>query len=263
MKKSTLQKTALMVLSIALMSCNDDDNDNDGADPVPTPEPSATVTPTPEPTATVTPNPEVLSFEISINNLTAAQPLSPALVVMHSTEWSAFTTGEPASVALEELAESGDNSSLFTEASQADTTFSVLSTGTVLTPGASQTVTIDISESRLEGAQLSVVSMPVNTNDAIAAVFDQSYTSLSVGQSVTVTGIAYDAGTELNTETALTIPGPAAGGEGFNAERDDIRDQVHVHSGVVTQDDGLATSVLSGIHKWDNPIISVTISRIQ
>ena len=42
----------------------------------------------------------------------------------------------------------------------------------------------------------------------------------------------YDAGTEGNNELAGTIPGPADGGEGFNAARDDVN-VVSRHSGVV------------------------------
>src|SRR5680860_1111904 len=50
------------------------------------------------------------SYQITVTNLTAGQPLSPAAVVIHDTNWQAFTLGEPASVALETLAEAGDNS---------------------------------------------------------------------------------------------------------------------------------------------------------
>ena len=50
----------------------------------------------------------------------------------------------------------------------------------------------------------------------------------------------WDSGTEANSETAATIPGPAGGGEGFNATRDDS-DTVSFHSGVISQDDGLTS----------------------
>ena len=86
---------------------------------------------------------------------------------------------------------------------------------------------------------------------------------MAVGDAVTLRAIAYDSGTEANTETAATIPGPAGGGEGFNAARDDIADQVAMHSGVVGQDDGFATSDLTGQHRFDNPVAQVTIERIN
>ncbi|HFQ61119.1 MAG TPA: hypothetical protein ENK39_02315, partial [Epsilonproteobacteria bacterium] len=74
--------------------------------------------------------------------------------------------------------------------------------------------------------------------------------------------VTYDAGTEANSELASTIPGPAGGGEGFNAARDD-KDFVSVHEGVVTKDDGLSTSALTQMHKWDNPAASVSIERVK
>ena len=78
--------------------------------------------------------------------------------------------------------------------------------------------------------------------------------------------LSYDSGTEANLETSDTVPGPAATGglqEGFNAARNDIRDAVYVHAGVVTRDDGLDDSALSEIHRWDHPAISVLVERMQ
>ena len=73
--------------------------------------------------------------------------------------------------------------------------------------------------------------------------------------------IAYDAGTEADTELAAEIPGPVGGGEGFNAARDDQGDRVSMHSGVISQDDGLVTSDLTGQHRFDNPVVRVLIER--
>jgi hypothetical protein len=84
-----------------------------------------------------------------------------------------------------------------------------------------------------------------------------------VGDSVTLRTIAYDAGTEANTEAAVHIPGPAGGGEGFNGARDDVADRVAMHSGVVTQDDGKPTSDLNGQHRFDNPVAAIRIERIN
>ena len=105
--------------------------------------------------------------------------------------------------------------------------------------------------------------MLVNTNDAITGVNDVLVGDMAVGDSVTLRAIAYDAGTEANTETAATIPGPAGGGEGFNAARDDIADRVAMHPGIVGAEDGFATSNLTGQHKFDNPVALITIGRTQ
>ncbi len=52
------------------------------------------------------------------------------------------------------------------------------------------------------------------------------------------------------------------GGKGFNADRDDVN-VISFHRGVVTKDDGLVDSVLSEDHKFDNPIVKLSIRRIK
>ena len=68
---------------------------------------------------------------------------------------------------------------------------------------------------------------------------------------------------QVRTETADTVPGPAAGGEGFNEIRDDIADIITMHPGVVSKQDGLSNSVLGAEHKFDNPVSKIVITRTQ
>jgi len=103
----------------------------------------------------------------------------------------------------------------------------------------------------------------VNTNDAFTALNNLGAANMAVGESRTATTISYDSGTEANTEAAGTIPGPADGGEGFNAVRDDIANEVRMHSGVLSADDGLNSSRLSEIHRWDNPVARITVTRTR
>ena len=49
--------------------------------------------------------------------------------------------------------------------------------------------------------------------------------------------------------------------EGFNAARNDRADQVSMHPGVVSRDDGFATSDLTNQHRFDNPVVRVRITR--
>jgi hypothetical protein len=104
--------------------------------------------------------------------------------------------------------------------------------------------------------------MLVNTNDAFTGVNGISIGGLFPGESMTVYALVYDAGTELNSETAASIPGPAGGGEGFNAGRAD-RNFVAMHSGVVTVDDGLLTSTLNESHRFLTPVAKITIARVN
>ena len=205
--------------------------------------------------------PAMASFEVTITNLTNAQPLSPVAVIAHQTGYSVFGIGAAATVGLETLAEGGDNSTLIGEAA-ADTMVMATASGVApIGPAGSETITIQVLESELPGLTISTSTMLVNTNDAITGVNGVVVSSLAAGDSVSLRSIAYDAGTEANTEAAAHIPGPAGGGEGFNAARDDLANRVAMHSGVVGQDDGKATSDLTGQHRFDNPVAAVRIAR--
>ncbi len=107
--------------------------------------------------------------------------------------------------------------------------------------------------------------MPVDRMEGFVPVNSIDISGRGGGQSETYLAGSYDAGTEANTESADTVPGPAASGlaEGFNADRDDVRDAVYIHPGVVTQDDGPTTSTLGSSQRWDNPMARVDIERLQ
>ncbi len=226
--------TSLLMLS----GCNDSDSSskmNDDMMPAPTPI--------------------TYSYQVIVTNLTYAQPMSPIAVVLHD-EGSFWTIGESASSALETIAESGDNSMIL-----ADSNALISQSGTgMLMPGMSETIELSFDDNQPE--LFSALTMLVNTNDAFTGINAMSIIDLSVGESISVTTGSYDAGTEKNSETMSTIPGPASGGfgEGYNEMRDDL-DKVAMHSGVVTVDDGLSTSVLTQAHKFDNPTLRIVISR--
>lgn len=207
--------------------------------------------------------PVMASFEVTVSNLTNAQPLSPIAVIAHQNTFPVFTVGQPASAGLETLAEGGDNSALLAEANAVAGIGDTASGAAPIGPAGSETVTLTFDETTLGLMTISVSTMLVNTNDAITGVNAIPLAAMQVGDSVSMRSIAYDAGTEANTESAAHIPGPAGGGEGFNAARDDIADRVAMHPGVVGQDDGFATSDLNGQHRFDNPVAQITIERIN
>ena len=191
-------------------------------------------------------------YEVEVTNLTNFQPLSPVGIVLHEDQ-SFFKVGETASLALEKLAEGGDNSELLALGKTSS------STDAPILPG--ETAVLNIRK-KFRESKLSVFSMLVNTNDAFTGVNAHELGSMEVGETVVFNTRAYDAGTENNTESAGTIPGPADGGEGFNPLRDDV-DVVHMHAGVVTKDDGLSSSVLSEQAKFDNPVMRVRLRRVK
>jgi hypothetical protein len=205
----------------------------------------------------VVPEPVIYSYEVTVSNLTYGQPLSPIAVILHD-EGSFWQTGESASLALETLAESGDNSSFLTE----ELVLSAQSGTGVIMPGMSETIEVSLTDNQPD--LISIATMLVNTNDAFSGINAMDLTNLGVGESISLTTRSYDAGTEKNSELVSTIPGPASSGagEGFNEMRDDLN-MVGMHAGVVSVDYGLSTSVLTQSHKFDNPTLHITINRIN
>ena len=183
------------------------------------------------------------AYSVKVVNLTAAQPMSPIIV----SSISLFSIGESASVGLEKLAEGGDNSDLVNENSVSGTK--------LIAPSQSDEVIIET-----KATQLSLASMLVRTNDAFIGLDSYDVSSLAVDGTLEVELAVYDAGTEENTETNASIPG--LGGEGFNSARESV-DQVSSHSGIISKDDGLVTSDLNAIDKFNNPAAKVVITRIR
>lgn len=230
----------LLSAAILLQACSDDDN-------IP---------------MTTLPPPAMASFNVTVANLTNAQPLSPVAVIAHHSGYAVFAVGSASSAGLEEMAEGGDNTTLLAEA-EAETMVVVSASGAApIGPAGSETVSIDLLNNDRIGLQISVASMLVNTNDAFTSL-NTSVETMAIGDILTFDSVAYDAGTEADTETAADIPGPAGGGTGFDATRDDQADRVSMHSGIVSQDDGLATSDLTEQHRFDNPVARISIERIN
>jgi len=200
-------------------------------------------------------------YEISIHNVTANQPLSPVVVFAHEADYKIWQAGSPASIGLEYLAEGGSNSELIKEV-QADSHYIDHVTGTgAIGSGLSELLTLTLKDP--EWIRLSFASMLVNTNDAFMGAMNITIDDLNKGDSKTFTTLAWDAGTEKNSEVSGTIPGPADGGEGFNASRTADVNFIAVHQGVITSDDGLINSILDESHRFDNPVATVTIKRID
>jgi hypothetical protein len=236
--KSKLTKVLFMtVFALGLSACSD----NDTIPPVTPP--------------VVEPEPEVIEYgyTIEVTNLTYAQPLSPIAVLLHGDEklWSA---GEEASEALEKLAEGGDNADFIA----LDSALAAMSSDEPVGPGSSTSISISTTDD--SATFLTVATMLVNTNDAFTGLTGIDISAMEVDDNKSWNLNVYDAGTEADNEEAGTIPGPADGGEGYNEARDDV-DFISLHSGVVSQDDGLTNSVLTQAHRFDNPAIKLTITR--
>ncbi|WP_016955236.1 spondin domain-containing protein [Catenovulum agarivorans] len=196
---------------------------------------------------------ESYHYQVTVTNLTQAQPLSPVSLTLHNASTKLWMAGEMASSAIEVMAEGGDNSKI----AELSAVKMAYSGDGILMPGHSQSWMI---ESMYENYMyLSVATMLVNTNDAFTGKTGIDLSNLEVGMSMHYTTMAYDAGTEANDE--INLPGPAAGGEGYNNTRNDV-DRVHIHPGVLSNAE-LTGSMLSPEHKFDNPVTKITITRMQ
>lgn len=194
-------------------------------------------------------------YDVTLTNVTAGQPLSPPGLFLHGENSSPlWQVGVSASVALEKLAEGGDASDL-----QVMYDSSWLGSSAI-PPG--QSHTFEVRTSKWDEHYLSLATMLVNTNDAFTGISALEIGQLAVGEKISARGAILDAGTEYNSEGLGDIPGPAAGGEGFSEARDDVG-YVAYHPGVVTSLDGLADSVLTAAHKFDQGAVTIQVVRRQ
>jgi hypothetical protein len=240
-KSSKLNTAILVTFALGLSACGDDE--------VEVIREVEVIVEVPAPV----PDPVDVSYEITIINLTNSQPLSPVAVVLHPSG-NLWSVGDVPSVELEMMAEGGDNSGLLA-LGMAGT-----SGAGAIGPGGNETISVTVQD--VTDAKLTVATMLVNTNDAFSGLNAWDLSQLAVGDSWTTTAGVYDAGSEVNSEAAGTMPGPADGGEGFNAMRSDTG-YVAMHPGVVSVDDGLSSSVLSVEHRFDNPAIRIMVTRTE
>ena len=178
-KKAWYYAGTALLASLALTGCDDD---------------SFTQAPAPAPTPA--------SYEVTVVNTTNNQPLSPVAVITHSTSYSAWTVGSAASTDLEQLAEGGSNAQLLGSLAGVDAS-SASGTGAIA-PGASEM--ISVTASVVTQTSITVATMLVNTNDAFAGLRSIDVSGLAIGDSITLNAKAYDAGTELDSESAGTMP---------------------------------------------------------
>ena len=239
-RKLPSQLMIASVLTLGLFAC-DDNNNNEPEVVVPDVE-------------VVVPGVEY-SYSVTVTNLTYAQPLSHIAVALHGAT-KMWKVGEPASIALEKLAEGGDNTDFIALENNIESARSA----DVVLPGTS--VTINISTTDITATYATVATMLINTNDAFSGLTALDLSEFTVDQAKSWNLNVYDSGTEKNNEAAGTIPGPVDSGAGYNATRDDTN-VVSYHSGVVSQDDGLSGSVLTEAHRFDNPAVKLTITRTK
>ena len=175
------------------------------------------------------------------------------MVISHNGGYKLFMVGESASNELAALAEGGDTGPLMAEQGTLDDVFDYVAGGGPIMPGHSMTIMV---QTKGNYRNLSLAGMLASTNDAFFAL-----KGIRVPEAGTKsrTAVAYDAGSEANTELCSDLPGPpcaedsgnarvAAGAEGF----------VHVHNGIHGVGDLNQANM-----DWRNPVAKVVIKKIN
>ena len=164
-------------------------------------------------------------YKITIKNLTAGQPLTPALISIHSPHYKLVNLGEKASSGLSALARDGVTSFLANELKAEKKVVRTKIGAGVIPPGQSESIIIEANNPKFK---LSLVSMLARTNDAVS-VLNSATLKLRKGQKVYYLTDVYDAGVEVNTESCSDIPAPPCGSHSVGQTEDSF---VRPHAGI-------------------------------
>jgi hypothetical protein len=194
----------------------------------------------------------VVTYQITITNLTRGQPIAPVMAATHRAGISFFQVGEAPTLELAYLAEAGNGNPMATKLLNTPgfSDAQVGSTGT----GPGQTTSMTVS-ARHGTDHLSIGGMLGNTNDGFIALRDVELPKDK--QPVTYMANGYDAGSETNDESCSTVPGPACGGAALSPE-DSGEGFVHIHAGI----HGIG-GLNAAIYDWRNPVAQVVVTRMN
>ncbi len=182
----------------------------------------------------------VPTYRVTITNLTKGQIFSPPLFVTGSPDAHLWQVGQPASPAVEQVAEAGVAGNLAEMVRDAAT--DVVAGAEPVKPGETKTIVI----SGKAGDALSCIAMLVRTNDGFTGL---DAVPLKAG-SFDVQ--AYDAGTEVNTEKRSDVPGPPFLGTGHVPTNPP--EPIHVHPGIQ------GTGDLTADMGWTGPVAHIEIT---
>ena len=185
------------------------------------------------------------TMKVSITNISNTV-LTPPIVALCKKRMSPIARlGEPASDALEALAEGGATSGL--AGVFADNNCNSTAATTPVLPG--ETLTLEVTGRKKDYLHMAAMILP--TNDGF--VFTSGKKVKQIIRRGALRLKSFDAGTEFNDELCANIPGPQCGGEGFNAARE-ANDFVKPHPGIR----GFA-DVSAQTYNWGNPVALIKV----
>ncbi len=217
-------------------------------------------------------NASAQELSISITNLTQGIHFTPYIIAAHPAEVEMYTLAEPASHALQLMAEGAVITELNTIMTDAGGNVVMNPAEGLLKPATTTNTTLTTTDGNL---YLSITSMLLETNDAFVGL--DSWVIPTTPGTYTLWLDAYDAGTEANDELLaengriLGVPGmpsllvPAPGSTGLNGtgiSDPQSNTKIHVHRGSLGDDDltGGKSDLDNRVHRWLNPVNKVTVT---
>lgn len=208
----------------------------------------------------------LVTYEVTITNRAATQPISPPIVVTHSNQVRFWQRGHAASEGVIAIAENGDPSIAEAALQGLEGVTDVVNVGQPLTTAGttvgdfSDSVTFTITARH--GDRLSLAGMLICTNDGFVGL--DSVRLPRQGERTSLAG-AYDAGSEINTERsedivdACSALGPVVldgDDNGNENEAVDAEGIITPHRGIVGESD------LLDAHNWPRRPVQVTVTTI-
>jgi hypothetical protein len=190
-------------------------------------------------------------YRVTVANLTppGSQPLSPPLLVVHSSRADVWSVGDIASHGVAAIAEDANNAVLESALTGFPGVRSVATgAGGPIPPGTSRSFTVETA-GRFD--RLSLLTMLVNTNDAFTGL-DALHLR---GRPTTVSTAAYDAGSERNNERTTHIPGPCCNNPFV---RDPEGHPIAMHEGITGRGD-----LSPATYGWTGAAARITVERVS
>jgi Spondin_N len=189
------------------------------------------------------------TYQISYKNNTP-QTLTSSICAVHNRGSVIFKIGEQSSDGLKALAEDGDVSTLRRELKN-KSTFKATALGEFVSKNSQSKISITSKGAKRISC---IFGMLTATNDAFVAVNSLKLPD-SIGQKVNFRAVAYDAGTEVNTESCSHVPGSPCDAHFIGIAENSV---ISLHPGI----QGIADLSVT-THGWQEPSVRGSITRIK
>ena len=209
------------------------------------------------------------TYKVTITNLTAGQPLTPPILVTHTSKTGIFHVGEAASEGIQQIAENGNGAPLLQALGEDTQVHDVVAGTAPLVPannpgetGFDSSATFTIT-TRGKARYLSFASMLICTNDGFTGLDGIRLPS----HKKTFYTAAYDARTEVNTEDFADIVPPCQGLIGVSSDDmgTGMTNPMLAEDGIVIPHAGIngGIDLVPEVHNWSDPVTKIEIERVR